>query len=158
MKRYEAGEGELEVRASSDPAEEACSTDTEPVLLKKKTRKKKSKSGKHRAKKRKQKKKSVEEECPAIKLEPGSVAELAQRDYSTLTPAQQVDVDNAPPEISTLEMELMRYPDYKRKLYALVTGDLTEFVTERPTDMRLVRESFPDVQVGSWCSSIKSRY
>jgi hypothetical protein len=148
--RYETGEEELEVSASCDPVEEACSTDTEPVLLKKKTRKKKSKSGKHRAKKRKKKKKKhVEEECPAIKLEPGSLDDLVQRDYSTLTPAQQVDVDNAPPEISSLEMELMRYPDYKRPLYALVNGDLTEFVTERPTDLRLVRECFPDVKVGS---------
>ena len=134
----------------SDPT---GASDAEPVLLEKNRRKKKSKSGKHRAKKRKKKKKFEEDYTsssvsPHIKVEPGSLEDLRQRDYDTLTPAEQVELDNAPPDISLFEMELMRYPDYKEKLYALlVTRDLTQFVTQRPIDMRLVRASFPGIEV-----------
>ena len=147
--RYRAGEEELEVPALHNPAADLeDDVDTEPGPVKEK-KKKKSTSGKHKAKKRKKKKKKKKpaKKEPTIKLEPGSVAELARRDYSTLTPAEQVEVDNAPPEISTLEMQLSAHPNYKSKLYALARGDLTEFVSERPTDLRVVRDSFPDVQV-----------
>ena len=159
MKRYEEGEEELEEHVTRDPREV---TGQEKVLLDKKSRKTKSKSGKHKAKTKKNKgNKAASTQAaavanspatafPDIKIEQPTNSKTCytQRDYTRLTPAERVDLENEPPAISELEMELAQFPGYQEKLHALlVTGDLSGFITQRPPDMRVVYARYPELEI-----------